>query len=295
MSKRIQRSSGFTLVELLVVIGIIALLISILLPVLGRAKEAAQRTKCLANLRSIGQMANMYGNQFKGAIPIGFRVSGPNAANLQETYALAHKVGGIVKYVSLGLMYPAGMFGSVEHPGEGEMFYCPSMNEDYSSGTIYGVHSYDSEGNPWIRQLVLGTTTATQTRAGFSTRPTNPASDKATTDLRAVGWYTGTGQPFTPMDRTGNVTKMMTFPTMKSRVIASDIVAEPDMRLIRMGHGKGINVLQADGSAKWVHQDHFREFIPSLEPSSPKKLNFTPVATMNPLFEEFWLKLDIAP
>jgi prepilin-type N-terminal cleavage/methylation domain-containing protein/prepilin-type processing-associated H-X9-DG protein len=60
---------GFTLVELLVVIGIIAVLIAILLPGLARAKRAANTVACAANLRSILQGMNMYASQNKGAIP----------------------------------------------------------------------------------------------------------------------------------------------------------------------------------------------------------------------------------
>ncbi len=55
-----NRKTGFTLIELLVVVAIIALLTGILVPAVGRAREAAHRAACLANLRSIGQAIRDY-------------------------------------------------------------------------------------------------------------------------------------------------------------------------------------------------------------------------------------------
>jgi len=65
-----NRRNAFTLVELLVVIAIIALLLSILLPALNKAREMAYRVKCSANLSALGKALNFYKHQNDGAIPM---------------------------------------------------------------------------------------------------------------------------------------------------------------------------------------------------------------------------------
>jgi prepilin-type N-terminal cleavage/methylation domain-containing protein len=67
---------AFTLVELLVVIGIIAVLISVLLPALGKARESANAIKCAANLRSIGQGLLIYAAENKSTFPAAYYYNG---------------------------------------------------------------------------------------------------------------------------------------------------------------------------------------------------------------------------
>lgn len=67
MKRRIR--NGFTLIELLVVVAIIALLMSILLPSLGRAREQAKTLKCLSNMKTIGMAAMLYANQNDNSLP----------------------------------------------------------------------------------------------------------------------------------------------------------------------------------------------------------------------------------
>ncbi|MCY2951716.1 MAG: prepilin-type N-terminal cleavage/methylation domain-containing protein [Planctomycetota bacterium] len=113
--RRVRRfgGGGFTLVELLVVIGIIALLVAILLPALSRAQEAARMVKCLANLRTTAQAAIMHANDHKGYMPVAGATFTPTVqmatpSGLGDPYQRRYSY-----YMEGNLLRPMGLAGSL--------------------------------------------------------------------------------------------------------------------------------------------------------------------------------------
>jgi prepilin-type N-terminal cleavage/methylation domain-containing protein/prepilin-type processing-associated H-X9-DG protein len=124
-----MRLKAFTLVELLVVIGIIAVLIGILLPALSKAREQANQVKCMSNLRSIGQGLAQYLDDYNQFYPACYSYVGQTVQGGVETPPYANQ--GYIHWSSFiygqkdqGIQYPQTYYSTVGW----EAFQCPSIN-----------------------------------------------------------------------------------------------------------------------------------------------------------------------
>src|ERR1700710_1360622 len=131
-------TAGFTLVELLVVIGIVALLIGILMPVINAARERANRVKCGSNLAQIGKSLLAYAIDEHGAFPRGIYnpATGETAVYTNpyadDPFRAAHPSENDVTAALWLLMRSHGLTP--------DLFICPSSNEtpDQMQVTSFG-------------------------------------------------------------------------------------------------------------------------------------------------------------
>jgi len=162
------RRRAFTLVELLVVIGVIALSISLLLPSLNVAREAARRVACQSNLRQIGALTMLHAGEHKGYAPL--------AGYLTDTAGLPNQLGdsGMTRYVyfddagtlrtapysaalaklvgvTLDFSSPAALQAGLDQDnGIKKVFWCPSTDAPiytqmtYSFGQSQFIRTYSS-------------------------------------------------------------------------------------------------------------------------------------------------------
>lgn len=139
---------GFSLIELLVVISIIAVLVGILLPVLSSAREQARRGVCKSNLRQLGISYAVYASDFDHQVPLGYSYGWR-----QYNYLLRQNTAPAWRW--MGLLYQHSLLDAPD------AFFCPSETDPLlSKGT---------EQNPWPPDATAPT--GTSTRIGYGSRP----------------------------------------------------------------------------------------------------------------------------
>jgi prepilin-type processing-associated H-X9-DG protein len=271
-------------VELLVVIGIIAVLISVLLPTLNKARQAANRAACLANLRSVMQMMAIYAAENKQQIPMG-----TSSDVYQTSYFIAQ--GNSVtnwRWPTWGPLYKANLVKSPKY------LYCPSETRSY--------HMFEGEDNRWKPDNPAGNLND-GLRAGFYLRPCSAT-------YQPVLWRSTS--PFTPVDNknypAASPFVWAPYPRiskMKRTAIAADIFGFPVR--INQRHQKGFNVAYADGSATWCEREALKNDLPKSVNLYGNPANATAIAanafeamglndatsaTNNPLMQAIWEMLD---
>jgi prepilin-type N-terminal cleavage/methylation domain-containing protein len=303
---------GFTLVELLVVIGIIALLISMLLPALNKAREAANRAYCLSNLRQISTMLRMYAVAYRDAVPLGYGVDNPTTTTTYTTshtlnYQLSRSTSGMtaamadpgtisnanpkgVRYHGLGLLFPAGIIKAdsadvtTSQQAQGRVFFCPSFSSLF--------HTFDSSSNQWPPTAAGGV------RASYSCRDSDLGTRgydicwacRATIPPGGSNafepWHLGNAGSTLPNGMTGTfprVAKLPTFAKLKNQAIVCDILFSIDRQ--RGGHGNAFNILYANGGAKSIPVDMFKNELNAFYGSGSG-------AALNDALRTVWLKFD---
>lgn len=241
-----RRTRGFTLVELLVVIGIIAVLVGMLLPAISKARAQAQLTKCAANLHNQAIYLQMYITQWRGQVPIGSDGNLP-----QFNYMMYTPLNG-GHFMALGLLVPSHIIKFTAPgeppPGEAQIFYCPAA--ETAAGLSHTLNELPY--NPWIGVPGMAT------RIQYSQRPEYcyqdlpyPTHQWNLKTLSTPRRRTEAGVPASGGGASfGGPVPLPKLKAFKHVALISDLTTT--WQHINYGHPKGINVLYSDWNVEYV-------------------------------------------